>query len=190
MPWQESELLVLNLSLFLWFFDWTLELFWKCGIFGVFFILFYQFVLSTAEELLFLELKFSWIYNIQRNIKKNILLLFCYKYETRYYSRNETCTLNFIFTFIWTNQGHYTIKFGFHENKYFHNLTCNSYFRYDGGDNIIQYYDCLPSMKPCPTTTLRNSMHSTNIGEEINVESLPEQSSRIYTLSYTSTVSK
>ena len=69
-------------------------------------------------------------------------------------------------------------------------LTCNSYFRHDGGDNIIQYYDCLPYMKPCPTTTLRNSMNSTNIGEEINVESLPQQSSRIYTMSYTSTVSK
>ena len=61
---------------------------------------------------------------------------------------------------------------------------------HDGGDSIIPYYNCLPSMKPCPTTTLRNSMNSTNTGEEINVDSLPEQSSRIYTLSYTSTVSK
>ena len=124
MPWQESELLVLNLPLFLWFFDWTLELFWKWGIFWYFFILFYQFVLSTAGVSLFLEFKFSWIYNIQRNVKKKaILLLFCYKYETRYYSRKESCTLNFISTFVCTNQGHYNIKFEFHENKYFHNIS-------------------------------------------------------------------
>jgi hypothetical protein len=35
-----------------------------------------------------------------------------------------------------------------------------------------------------------NSMGSTNVGDEINIESLPQQSSRIYTVSYTSTVSK
>jgi hypothetical protein len=55
----------------------------------------------------------------------------------------------------------------------------NSYFRHDGGDNIIQYYDCMLPMKPCPMMTLRTNMSSTNIGEEINVESLPQQSSRI-----------
>jgi hypothetical protein len=40
--------------------------------FLVFFILFYQFVLSTTGVSLFLEFKFSWIYNIQRNVKKNL----------------------------------------------------------------------------------------------------------------------
>ena len=157
--------------------------------FLVFFILFYQFVLSTAGVPSFLEFKCSWIHNIQRNIKKAILLLFCYKYETRPYSRNESCALNFISTFLlrstWTNNldsmkiSTFTIY-----------QRCYSYLRHDGGDNIIGYYDCLPSMKPCPTTTLRNSMNSTNVGNEINVESLPQQSNRIYTLSYTSTVSK
>jgi hypothetical protein len=42
--------------------------------FLVFFILFYQFVLSTAGVSLFLEFKFSWIYNIQRNVKKNYII--------------------------------------------------------------------------------------------------------------------
>jgi hypothetical protein len=42
--------------------------------FFVFFILFYQFVLSTARVLLFLEFKFSWIHNIQRNIKKSYII--------------------------------------------------------------------------------------------------------------------
>ena len=65
-------------------------------------------------------------------------------------------------------------------------VTCNSYFRHDGGDNIIQYYDCLPSMKSCPTITLRNNMSSTNFGDDINLESLSRQTS----MSYTSTVSK
>ena len=59
---------------------------------------------------------------------------------------------------------------------------------HDGGHNIIEYYDCLPSKKPCPTTILRTNMNSTNVGDEINVEYLPQQSSRIYTMSYTSTV--
>jgi hypothetical protein len=40
--------------------------------FLVFFILIYQFVLSTAGVSLFLEFKFSWIYNIQRNVKKKL----------------------------------------------------------------------------------------------------------------------
>ena len=59
---------------------------------------------------------------------------------------------------------------------------------HDGGQDIIGYYDCLPSKKPCPTTILRNSMGSTNVGDEINVESLPQQSNRNYTMSYTSAV--
>ena len=42
--------------------------------FFVFFILFYQFVLSTARVSSFLELKFSWIYNIQRNINKTYII--------------------------------------------------------------------------------------------------------------------
>jgi hypothetical protein len=56
--------------------------------------------------------------------------------------------------------------------------------------NIIGYYDCLPSKKPCPTTTLRINMSSTIVGDEINIESVSQQSSRMYTMSYTSTVSK
>ena len=35
---------------------------------------------------------------------------------------------------------------------------------------------------------LRNNIGSANVEDEINVEPLPQQSSRIYTMSYTSTV--
>ena len=42
--------------------------------FFVFFILFYQFFLSTARVSSFLEFKFSWIYNIQRNINKTYII--------------------------------------------------------------------------------------------------------------------
>ena len=65
--------------------------------FLVFFILFYQFVLSTAG----VEFKFSWIHNIQRDIKKSyIITILLQIWNTTLFQKRVMRTKFYIYVFI------------------------------------------------------------------------------------------
>ena len=113
-----------NFSYWFCFYDFSIG-FWRFFLNMVLF-LYFHFILPVClvyyESIIIPRINISVDLQHPAKYLKTLLLLFCYKYETRPYSRNESCALILISTFLWINQVPYTFKFGFHENKYFHNI--------------------------------------------------------------------
>lgn len=66
----------------------------------------------------------------------------------------------------------------------------STYYRYDGGNNIIGYYDCFPDSETCPVFSLLNNAKNVNDDDEIDLEGLPAISNKIFALNFSTTQSK
>lgn len=56
-----------------------------------------------------------------------------------------------------------------------------------GSGNIIGYFECTQTIKPCPVSLHLN--HSVNEGDIIDIDTLSKLSNRIYALNYSTTAS-
>lgn len=71
-----------------------------------------------------------------------------------------------------------------------HNSTVNSFslYRYDGGKNIIGYYDCSAGNETCLAFSLMKN--PVNDGDEIETDGLPSVSDKIFAWNFSTTESK
>lgn len=67
-------------------------------------------------------------------------------------------------------------------------VNYSNLYRYDGGNNVIGYYDCSPDNETCLAFSLMKKPE--NDGDEIDTDGLPFLSDKIFAWNFSTTESK